>query len=82
MQFRDKVNLLVSTLGKHYGGHLRIKSSEHEISEIKKHQKKWDDPLAFEEFVNDLNVGASINGQLSDVVWLRPFLVGSGPHGV
>ena len=53
LQFLNKVNLLVSTLGKHYGGHLRIKRTNREKNELKKYQKEWDDPLVFEEFVKD-----------------------------
>ena len=58
LQFFNKVNLLVSALGKHYGWHLRIKRTDHEKNELKKYQKKWDAPKAFEEFVKDLTMWA------------------------
>ena len=52
-QFINKGNLLVATLGNRYGGYLRVEEqqSENEKNELKKYQKKTNDPRAFEDFV-------------------------------
>ena len=51
--FINRVNLVVATLGKHYGGHLRVEKarSEYDKKQLELYQKKYNDIKAFEEFV-------------------------------
>ena len=51
--FKDNINLLVSTLGKHYAGHARVAElrTDQDKAFLKLHQKKFDHKDAFLEFV-------------------------------